>query len=75
VAGHRAVAEYSDALSRKESLALCEFAMGALGRLFPDCRITPMGDRVHKRPFLFGCRLQATFYKHIIDYTILKCEY
>ena len=62
VAGHRAVAEYFDVLSRKESLALCEFAMGALSRLFPDCRITAMRDRDH---FLFFYRflntnLQAT---------------
>ena len=57
MAGHRAVAEYFDALSRKESLALCEFAMGALGRLFPDCRITPMGDRDH---FLFYYRFLNT---------------
>ena len=47
VAGYPAVAEYFDAFSRKESLALCEFAMGALSRLFPDCRITPMRDRDH----------------------------
>ena len=57
VAGHRAVAEYFDALSRKESLALCEFAMGALSRLFPDCRITPMRDRDH---FLFYYRFLNT---------------
>ena len=62
VAGYPAVAEYFDAFSRKESLALCEFAMGALSRLFPDCRITPMRDRDH---FLFYYRflntnLQAT---------------
>ncbi|MBV9129461.1 MAG: hypothetical protein JO298_03620 [Verrucomicrobia bacterium] len=62
VAGDAAVVEYFDALSRKESLALCEFAMGALLRLFPDCRITPMWDRDH---FLFYYRflntnLQAT---------------
>jgi type IV secretion system protein TrbE len=53
VAGNQAVAEYFDALSRKESLALCEFAMGALTRLFADCRITPMRDRDH---FLFYYR-------------------
>jgi hypothetical protein len=57
VAGHRAVAEYFNALSRKESLALCEFAMGALARLFPDCRITPMLDRDH---FLFYYRFLNT---------------
>ncbi len=62
VAGYSAVAAYFDALSRKESLALSDFAQGALSRLFPDCRITPMGDREH---FLFYCRflntnLQAT---------------
>ncbi|MEY2614708.1 MAG: type secretion system protein TrbE, partial [Verrucomicrobiota bacterium] len=62
VAGYPAVAAYFDTLSRKESLALCDFAMGALSRLFPDCRITPMGDRDH---FLFYYRflntnLQAT---------------
>jgi type IV secretion system protein TrbE len=47
VAGDKAVAEYFEALSRKESQALCEFAMGALSRLFSDCRITPMRDRDH----------------------------
>ena len=62
VAGYSAVAAYFDALSRKESLALSDFALGALSRLFPDCRITPMRDREH---FLFYCRflntnLQAT---------------
>jgi len=57
VAGHRAVAEYFDALSRKESLALCEFAMGALTRLFSDCRINPMRDRDH---FLFYYRFLNT---------------
>ena len=57
VAGHPAVAEYFDALSRKESLALCEFAMGALTRLFSDCRITPMRDRDH---FLFYYRFLNT---------------
>ena len=41
VAGYAAVAGYFDALSRKESLALCEFAMGALSRLFPDCPNEP----------------------------------
>jgi hypothetical protein len=57
VAGHRAVAEYFNALSRKESVALCEFGMGALARLFPDCRITPMQDRDH---FLFYYRFLIT---------------
>ena len=57
VAGHRAVVEYFDALSRKESLALCEFAMGALTRLFSDCRITPMRDRER---FLFYYRFLNT---------------
>ena len=57
VAAHRAVAEYFDALSRKESMALCEFAMGALARLFPDCRVTPMRDRDH---FLFYYRFLNT---------------
>ena len=57
VAGHRAVAEYFDALSRKESIALCEFAMGALARLFADCRVTPMRDRDH---FLFYYRFLNT---------------
>ena len=62
VRGDAAVAEFFDALSRKESLALSEFAMGALLRLFPDCRITPMRDPDH---FLFYYRflntnLQAT---------------
>jgi type IV secretion system protein TrbE len=62
VAGYPAVAEYFNALSRKESQALCEFAMGALSRLFPDCRVTPMRDDDH---FLFYYRflnpnLQAT---------------
>jgi hypothetical protein len=50
VAGDRAVAEYFDSLSRKESLAMADFAMGALTRLFADCRIASMGDREH---FLF----------------------
>jgi hypothetical protein len=57
VAGHRAVAEYFDALSRKESLALCDFAMGVLARLFADCRVTPMRDRDH---FLFYYRFLNT---------------
>jgi hypothetical protein len=47
VAGNRAVSEYFDSLSRKESQALLEFAQGALGRLFPDCRITAMKDEDH----------------------------
>ena len=47
VTGEGAGAQYFEALSRKESRALCEFAMGALSRLFPDCRITPMRDRDH----------------------------
>jgi hypothetical protein len=50
VAGDRAVTEYFDSLSRKESLAMAEFAMGAWTRLFPDCRIASMRDREH---FLF----------------------
>jgi hypothetical protein len=50
VAADHAVADYFDALSRKESLALMDFASGALSRLFPDCRITPMNDKTH---FLF----------------------
>jgi hypothetical protein len=57
VAGHRAVAEYFDALSRKESMSLCEFAMSALARLFADCRVTPMRDRDH---FLFYYRFLNT---------------
>jgi hypothetical protein len=57
LAGYTAVAEYFEALSRKESLALCEFAMGALSRLFADCRITPMRDRDH---FLFYYRFLNT---------------
>ena len=57
VAGHRAIAEYFDALSRKESMSLCEFAMGALARLFADCRVTPMRDRDH---FLFYYRFLNT---------------
>jgi type IV secretion system protein TrbE len=47
VAGERATSEYFDSLSRKESHALLEFAQGALGRLFPDCRITAMKDEDH----------------------------
>jgi hypothetical protein len=50
VAGDRAVTEYFDSLSKKESLAMADFAMGALTRLFPDCRIASMRDRDH---FLF----------------------
>jgi hypothetical protein len=50
VAGDRAVTDYFDSLSRKESLAMADFAMGALTRLFPDCRIASMRDREH---FLF----------------------
>jgi len=50
VAGDKAVAEYFDSLSKKESLAMADFAIGALNRLFPDCRVTLMGDRDH---FLF----------------------
>ena len=57
VAGHRAVAQYFDALSRKESLAICEFAMGTLTRLFPDCRVAPMRDHDH---FLFYYRFLNT---------------
>jgi hypothetical protein len=57
VAGDLAVAEYFDALSRKESLALMEFASGALSRLFPDCRITSMRDEDH---FLFYYRFLNT---------------
>jgi type IV secretion system protein TrbE len=55
--GYPAVAEYFDVLSRKESLAMSEFAMGALSRLFPDCRITAMRDRDH---FLFYYRFLNT---------------
>jgi hypothetical protein len=59
VAGSSVIAEYFNALSRKESQALCEFAMSALSRLFPDCRITPMRDQDH---FLFYYRfLNANF--------------
>jgi len=50
VAGDRAVAEYFDSLSKKESLAMADFAIGALTRLFPDCRVALMRDRDH---FLF----------------------
>jgi len=44
------VAEYFDSLSKKESLAMADFATGALTRLFPDCRTALMRDRDH---FLF----------------------
>ena len=53
LAADHAVADYFDALSRKESLALMDFASGALSRLFPDCRIAPMSDKDH---FLFYYR-------------------
>jgi hypothetical protein len=49
-----AVADYFDALSRKEALSLQDFALGALSRLFSDCRIIPMQDQDH---FLFYYRL------------------
>jgi hypothetical protein len=51
----RAVAEYFEAVSRKESAALSDFATGTLHLLFPDCRITPMQDEDH---FLF-------YYRHL----------
>ena len=54
VAAGSAMAEYFDALSRKESLSLQDFALGALSRLFSDCRIIPMQDQDH---FLFYYRL------------------
>jgi hypothetical protein len=54
VAGGSAMADYFDALSRKESLSLQDFALGALSRLFSDCRIIPMQDQDH---FLFYYRL------------------
>ena len=57
VADDRVVVEYFDSLSRKESLALLEFAQGALARLFPDCRITAMRDEDH---FLFYYRFLNT---------------
>ena len=38
-------------------MALCDFAMGALARLFADCRVTPMRDRDH---FLFYYRFLNT---------------
>lgn len=57
VADDRVVSEYFDSLSRKESLALLEFAQGALARLFPDCRITAMRDEDH---FLFYYRFLNT---------------
>jgi type IV secretion system protein TrbE len=69
VAGDRAVAEYYDTLSRKEGIALSEFAMGALSRLFPDCRLTPMRDRDH---FLFYYRfLNTNLQSTVIDPTAL----
>jgi type IV secretion system protein TrbE len=52
-----AVAEYFDTLAKKESLALLEFGLGALCRLFPDCRISPMSDRDH---FLYYYRFLNT---------------
>jgi type IV secretion system protein TrbE len=55
--GQLAVAEYFDTLSRKESLGLQDFVLGALVRLFPDCRITPMRDDDH---FLFYYRFLNT---------------
>ena len=54
IIGGSAVANYFDALSRKEALSLQDFALGALGRLFSDCRIVPMQDQDH---FLFYYRL------------------
>src|ERR1700761_4043151 len=48
------MADYFDALSKKEALSLQDFATGALSRLFSDCRIIPMQDRDH---FLFYYRL------------------
>jgi hypothetical protein len=52
--GGSAIADYFDALSSKEALSLQEFAMGALSRLFSDCRIIPMRDDDH---FLFYYRM------------------
>jgi type IV secretion system protein TrbE len=46
----RAVVEYFETLARKESLALLDFGLGTLNRLFPDCRSVPLTDREH---FLF----------------------
>ena len=65
LAGDRAVAEYFDSLSKKESQAMADFAMGALIRLFPDCRIASMRDRDH---FLFYHRfLNANLQAFDID--------
>ncbi len=49
--------EYFDTLARKESLALLDFGLGTLNRLFPDCRIAPLSDRDH---FLFYYRFLNT---------------
>jgi len=65
VAGDRAVIEYFDSLSKKESLAMADFAMGALTRLFPDCRVASMHDRDH---FLFYHRfLNANLQAYDVD--------
>ncbi|MBV9999181.1 MAG: hypothetical protein JO015_08715 [Verrucomicrobia bacterium] len=47
VTGSRAVVQYFDTLSRKESLALHELGLGTVSRLFPDCLVRPMGDYKH----------------------------
>jgi type IV secretion system protein TrbE len=57
IARQPAVAEYFDTLAKKESLALLEFGLGTLCRLFPDCRISPMMDQDH---FLYYYRFLNT---------------
>ncbi|MBV9488349.1 MAG: hypothetical protein JO069_01320, partial [Verrucomicrobia bacterium] len=47
VSGPRAVIQYFDTLSRKESLALQELGLGTVSRLFPDCLVRPLGDQEH----------------------------
>jgi hypothetical protein len=62
VAGDIVVIEYFDSLSKKESLAMADFAMGALTRLFPD---SLMHDRDY---FLFYDRfLNANLQAYDVD--------
>jgi hypothetical protein len=59
------IADYFDTLSKKENLALLDFGLGTLTRLFSDCRVIPMTDREH---FLFYHRfLNTNFQTATVD--------
>jgi hypothetical protein len=62
VAGHRAVAEYFNALSRKESLALCEFGMGAPGQAFSG-----LSDHSNARSGSLSLLLPISEYQPAVD--------